>query len=174
MFTTLVAIGIIALQIGTAVFVVLWVGKSPLIKKVHRHAPIILATMFIGSAIVSLIYEYGFGYEPCLLCWYQRIAIFGIALLSLTSDIRKNKTLQKQVLLFSLLGLMVAILHNYIDLIPSGLDICGTGPSCLKRYVYEFGYITIPMMSFTLLLAGSILSAFMISSNKKVPSETQG
>jgi disulfide bond formation protein DsbB len=162
MFTTLVALGTIALQIATVAFIVLWIGKSPLLKKIHRHSHLIIALTFISSALVSLIYEFGFGYEPCLLCWYQRIAIFGIALLSLTGDIRRNKTLQKQVLLFSLLGLGVALLHNYIDIIPSGIDICGAGPSCLKRYIYAFGYITIPMMSLTLLLSGSVLSLFLI------------
>lgn len=162
MFTTLLALGTIGLQIATVAFVVLWIGKSPLLKKVHQHSNIIIAVLFISSALGSLIYEYSFGYEPCLLCWYQRIAIFGIALLSLTGDIRRNKTLQKQVLLFSLLGLGVALLHNYIDIIPSGIDICGAGPSCLKRYIYEFGYITIPMMSLTLLLSGSVLSLFLI------------
>lgn len=162
MFTTLFALGTIGLQIATVAFIVLWIGKSPLLKKVHQHSNIIIAVLFISSALGSLIYEYSFGYEPCLLCWYQRIAIFGIALLSLTGDIRRNKTLQKQVLLFSLLGLGVALLHNYIDIIPSGIDICGAGPSCLKRYIYEFGYITIPMMSLTLLLSGSVLSLFLI------------
>lgn len=166
MFSTLVGLGVILLQIAIVIFIALWVSKSSLLLKIQEKAHIILAVTFIGSAFGSLIYEYAFGYEPCLLCWYQRIAIFGIGLLSLTSDIRKSKTMQKQVLLFSLLGLGVAILHNYIDLIPNGLDICGTGPSCLKRYVFEFGYITIPMMSFTVLLAGSLLSlSFLI--NKK-------
>lgn len=162
MFTTLIALGTIGLQIATAAFIVLWIGKSPLLKKIRLHSHLIIAITFISSALVSLIYEFGFGYEPCLLCWYQRIAIFGIALLSLTGDIRRNKTLQKQVLLFSLLGLGVALLHNYIDIIPSGIDICGAGPSCLKRYIYEFDYITIPMMSLTLLLSGSVLSLFLI------------
>jgi disulfide bond formation protein DsbB len=162
MFTTLVALGTIGLQIATAACIVLWIGKSRLLKKIRLHSHLIIAITFISSALVSLIYEFGFGYEPCLLCWYQRIAIFGIALLSLTGDIRRNRTLQKQVLLFSLLGLGVALLHNYIDIIPSGIDICGAGPSCLKRYIYEFGYITIPMMSLTLLLSGSVLSLFLI------------
>lgn len=162
MFTTLVALGTIGIQLATIALIILWIGKSPLLAKFHRHSHIILATIFIGSAFGSLIYEYGFGYEPCLLCWYQRIAIFGVALLSLTGDFRKNKTLQKQVLLFSLFGIIFAVLHNYIDLVPNSIDICGTGPSCLKRYIYEFGYITIPIMSFTVLLAGSVIALFNI------------
>ncbi len=166
MFTTLVAVGIVALQIAIVVFVILWKQKSPLLKKIHSNAHIILPAIFIGSALGSLIFEYGLGYEPCLLCWYQRIAIFGVAILSLTGDIRRNKLLQKQVLLFSILGLIIALVHNYIDIIPTGVDLCGAGPSCLKRYIYEFGYITIPMMSFTVLLSGILLSVFAFKYSK--------
>ena len=168
MFTTVLSLGIIGLQAGIVLFVVLWLTKSPVLNKIKNYSHIILSTIFIGSAFASLIYEYGFGYEPCLLCWYQRIAIFGIAILSLTSDIRNSKLLQKQVLIFSVLGLMVAILHNYIDLVPTGLDICGSGPSCLKRYIYEFGYITIPMMSFTALLSGTVVSLFLLRSKESL------
>lgn len=162
MFTTLLVLGTIGIQIATMVFIILWVTKSPFLIKIRQYSHIALAFIFIGSAFGSLIYEFVFGFEPCLLCWYQRIAIFGVAILSLTSDIRKNLLLQRQVLIFSILGLLVAIVHNYIDIIPSGVDLCGAGPSCLKRYIYEFGYITIPMMSFTVLLAGSVLALFNI------------
>ncbi len=166
MFTTLVSAGIIALQIAIVVFVILWKQKSPLLKNIHQNTHVVLPIIFIGSALGSLIFEYALGYEPCLLCWYQRIAIFGVAILSLTGDIRRNKLLQKQVLVFSLLGLIVAIFHNYIDIVPSGIDVCGTGVSCLKRYIHEFGYITIPMMSFTVLLAGALLSVFTFKYSK--------
>lgn len=162
MFNTFVGLGIIALQIGILLFSFLWIKKSPLLKKVYPYVHIIIPFIFIGSAFGSLIYEYGFGYEPCLLCWYQRIAIFAIAILSLTGDVRNNKTLQKQIFIFSVAGILVALLHNYIDIFPTGVDICGSGPSCLKRYIYEFGYITIPMMSLTVLLSGAILSVFSL------------
>lgn len=166
MFTTLIAIGIVATQLGIISFIVLWISKSPLLEKFFQYSHIVLAMIFIGAMFGSLIYEYGFGYEPCLLCWYQRIAIFGVGILSLTGDIRKSKLLQKQVFIFSILGLVIAILHNYIDIIPSSLDICGTGVSCLKRYTYEFGYITIPMMSLTVLLSGVLISAFALKNNE--------
>lgn len=162
MFTTLMALGTIGIQVATIVFIVLWIQKSPLLKKIYPHIPLILGVLFISSVAGSLIYEYSLGYEPCLLCWYQRIAIFGIAILSITGNILNNKTLQKQIFIFSVLGLIIALLHNYIDIVPTGVDICGSGPSCLKRYIHEFGYITIPMMSFTVLLAGTVLSLFTI------------
>lgn len=164
MFTTILSLGIILIQVAIVLFIVLWLKNNTALNKFKNYSHIILSVIFISSALASLIYEFVFGYEPCLLCWYQRIFIFGIAILSLTSDIRTNKLLQKQVIIFSTLGLLVAILHNYIDLVPTGVDLCGAGPSCLKRYIYEFGYITIPMMSFTALLSGTLLSLFLFRS----------
>lgn len=160
MFIKFIALGTIFLQIAILAFVVLWLTKNKILKKIQKNSHIIIAVIFIASALGSLTLEYFYGFEPCLLCWYQRIAIFGIAILSLTSDIRTNKVLQKQIIIFSALGIVVALVHNYIDIFPTGLDICGTGPSCLKRYIYEFGYITIPMMSLTSLVCGFLLSIF--------------
>lgn len=168
------ALGTIAIQLGIVVFVILWITKSPLLQKIYRYFPALLLGVFVSSALISFIYQYGFGYEPCLLCWYQRIAIFGIAIISFTGDIRFNKTIQKQVLIFGVIGILVALVHNYIDSVPNGLDICGAGPSCLKRYIHEFGYITIPMMSLTVLVAGTILGFFCLTQTKKSDSVIVG
>lgn len=159
MFTTILSLGTIGLQIFCLLLIVGLVVKAPFISKIAKHSQIILISIFVGSSIASFIYQYGFGYEPCLLCWYQRIFIFGISFILLTGNILKNKIIRNQVILFSIIGLAIAIFHNYIDIFPSGLDVCGaTGPSCLMRYIYEFGYITIPMMSFTALLSGLLLA----------------
>ncbi len=159
MFSTLVAIGTVILQIGILVtLIALFTKQTSVLGWISRNANILLASIFIGATIGSFIYQYGFGFEPCLLCWYQRIFIIPIAILALTGDLRESKLIQKQVLVLAIIGFAIALFHNYIDIFPTGLDVCGaTGPSCLMRYVYEFGYITIPMMSGTVLLAGILL-----------------
>ncbi len=156
-FNTAVAIGIVAMQIGIVALILGILAKAPFVSWVARYAHILLGVLFIGGSAASFVYQYGFGYEPCLLCWYQRIAIIPIAILSLTGDIRKSSLLRKQVLTFAIIGFLIAIFHNYIDIFPTGVDVCGEGVSCLKRYVYEFGYITIPMMSATILMIGILL-----------------
>lgn len=161
MFSILIGVGIVVLQIAILAFVILWFKKSPILEKIYNHSSVILPIIFISSAVGSIVYEYVLGFEPCLLCWYQRIAIFGVAILALTGKLKTNKTLQNQVIVFSILGLIVALVHNYIDIFPTGLDLCGTGVSCLKRYVAVFGYITIPMMSLTVLTSGLLLSVFV-------------
>lgn len=158
MFNTVVAIGIVLLQIALLVILVTWIAKSDLMKFISKHANLILRFVFVGAIVGSLIYQYVLGYPPCILCWYQRIAIFAVGIILFTSDIRIDKTLQRQVSVLSIAGALVAIFHNIIDMFPTGLDVCGVGgPSCLARYVYEFGYVTIPMMSLTVLMFGVLI-----------------
>ena len=174
-FNLAVGTGIVLLQITTGILLltlaVSALRKLPLAKKAcDRIAPYahrIMQVSFIGSAIGSFIYEYGYGYAPCLLCWYQRLAIFGIAIIVSAVDIRADRTAQKLVMVFSAIGLTVASFHNYIDIFPSsGTDVCGVnGVSCLIRYVYEFGYITIPMMSLTVLLFGLCITVIARKKN---------
>lgn len=153
MFNTLAALGIIGIQLGIVLIILGWVTGASFVRQVARRAGIIVALIATSAALMSLIYQYGFGYEPCLLCWYQRIAIFPIAILAWTTNLRTSLLLKRQFLALAIPGILIAGLHVYIDVFPTGTDLCGAGPSCLARYVYEFGYITIPMMSFTVLAA---------------------
>lgn len=158
MFNTIAALGVIGLQIGIVVVIIGWVTKASFIKTIAQHAGLLVAIIFSSATLMSFVYQYGFGYEPCLLCWYQRIAIIPIAILGWTADLRKSTLLQTQLLVLSVAGFVVALVHVIIDVFPTGTDICGAGPSCLIRYVYEFGYVTIPVMSATVLLAGILLT----------------
>jgi disulfide bond formation protein DsbB len=171
MFNTIAAIGTIALQLGIVALIIGWIAKVPFVATIAKHAGIILAVIFSAATLMSFIYQYGFGYEPCLLCWYQRILIIPIAILAWTADLKTNKLFQNQLLTLSIIGFAIALFHVYIDVFPTGLDVCGaTGVSCLVRYVYEFGYITIPVMSATVLGAGIVL----ILLAKRYPHNTIG
>ncbi|MEK7630202.1 MAG: disulfide bond formation protein B [Patescibacteria group bacterium] len=107
----------------------------------------------LGATIGSLFYSSIAGYEPCNLCWIQRIfmypqvIIFGIALW------KKDYTISSlNALILSILGAIIALYNHLIQMgITTGL--CGASlVSCAKRYVMEFGYITMPMMSLTIFL----------------------
>ncbi|HVY36066.1 MAG TPA: disulfide bond formation protein B [Candidatus Paceibacterota bacterium] len=160
MFNTLLALGTVALQLFIVAVVLSVIVKSSFASWVAKNATVILRVVFVGAALGSLIYQYHFSYPPCILCWYQRLAIFSIAILLFTSSFAKSALLRSQVLILGFFGLAVAIFHNIIDIFQiSNLGTCGAvGPSCLARYVHTFGYITIPMMSFTVLLAGVVVA----------------
>ncbi|MDB5188837.1 MAG: disulfide bond formation protein [Candidatus Nomurabacteria bacterium] len=160
MFNTIIAIGTLILAVFLILLVVAWLTDNPLAAWIANHSSTILRIIFAGAVIGSLIYSNYFDYAPCLLCWYQRLCIFPIAILLFTADLRKNLLLQRQILLLSGAGFLIALFHNYITLFPaSGIDVCGTnGVSCLNVYVNQFGFVTIPLMSAIVLLAGILIT----------------
>ncbi|HEY0980435.1 MAG TPA: disulfide bond formation protein B [Candidatus Paceibacterota bacterium] len=158
LFSTIIAVGILLLGAFTLLALVLLLLKHPLISRISAYSNTLLRIVFVGAALGSMTYELAVGYTPCLLCWYQRMAIFPIAILLFTADIRTSLLLRKQVLILGVLGLIVALVHNYIDMVPNGLDICGAGPSCLLRYVNVFGFVTIPFMSAIVLISGIVFA----------------
>ncbi len=159
MFDTIVSIGTILLQLFVVVTIIALVIKAPFAKIVATHSTLLLRVIFTGAVIGSLIYSEIMHFAPCILCWYQRLAIFPIAILSYTGHLTKSSILRLQVLLLSAAGLMVALYHKYIEIFPRAGGVCGPdGIACDTLYVFQFGYITIPMMSLTILSAGILLT----------------
>jgi hypothetical protein len=159
-FNLVTSAGILFILLFLVLLVVSWLTDNPIAAWTAKHASVILRVIFGGAVIGSLIYSNYFNYAPCLLCWYERICIYPVAILLFTDDIRRSTLLQHQVILLSTAGFLIALFHNYITVFPdSGLGVCGTsGVSCLTRYVYEFGFVSIPMMSAVVLLSGILVT----------------
>jgi disulfide bond formation protein DsbB len=160
LFNTLLAAGVLVVLVFLVLLVVSWLTDNPIAAWTAKHASIILRIIFGAAVIGSLIYSNYFDYAPCLLCWYERICIYPVAILLFTADIRKSALLQLQIILLSTAGFLIALFHNYITVFPdTSVDVCGTsGVSCLTRYVYQFGFVSIPMMSAIILLSGILIS----------------
>lgn len=171
MFDTLLAIGALILLASLVVLVVAWLTDNPILEWVTNHASLILRIIFAAAVLSSLIYSNYFNYAPCLLCWYQRICIFPTAILLFTDDIRRSKLLQRQILLLTSAGFIISIIHNIETIFPhSGIDVCGTsGVSCLNQYVFQFGFVTIPLMSAITLLSGILITALVMSTSSGYP-----
>jgi disulfide bond formation protein DsbB len=160
LFNTLLASGSLVILLFIILLVVAWLTDNPIAAWTANHASVILRVIFAGAVIGSLIYSNYFDYAPCLLCWYERICIYPVAILLFTDDIRRSALLQRQIILLSSAGFLIALFHNYITVFPeTGVDVCGTsGVSCLTRYVYEFGFVSIPLMSAIILLGGILIA----------------
>lgn len=97
------------------------------------------------------------GKAPCVLCWYQRIAMFPLVLILgvglLASDVRSVR----YALPLAVAGLGIALYHLLVfwGLVSETLVPCGAGPSCSDATAQALGVIPIPLLSaaaFTLLL----------------------
>lgn len=113
---------------------------------------LVLLTMG-GSMLASLFYSEVIGYLPCLLCWYQRIAIYSVSIISLVAIVKKTSDdVWKYISTLSVLGFIVAIFHVFSRTTNSEIfDCSAVGPSCLQELFTKFGYIDIPVMSLTAL-----------------------
>ncbi len=96
----------------------------------------------------SLYFSEVMGFIPCLLCWYQRIAMYPLLLVLGVGVLRGDPGVWRYALPLSLIGLSVSAYHVALQYQPS-LEIvpCTTGVPCTMRYVAVFGFISIPAMA---------------------------
>lgn len=103
-----------------------------------------------GAMISSLFYSYYANFAACDLCWYQRIFFYPIVFILGLAMYKKDQKIGDYILLLCFIGSIIAIYHSYIQLGGAALIPCSYGgESCSKRYIWEFGYISMPIMSLT-------------------------
>lgn len=107
----------------------------------------IALTATIGSLFFSEVMQL----PPCLLCWYQRIAMYPLVLIIGIGIIRRDSRMRSYALPLCLIGLAVSIYHNllYYGIIPESIPPCTQGVSCTSRQIEWLGFITIPLLALT-------------------------
>ncbi|MCB1181297.1 MAG: disulfide bond formation protein B [Chlamydiia bacterium] len=87
--------------------------------------------------------------EPCFLCWFQRIALFPLAIILGIATYRGDLGIGRYLLPQVIIGLMIAGYQIALQEIPGWypIEMCGSGPSCSERSYIGLGPITIPMLS---------------------------
>ena len=133
-----------------------WISKF--VKKYALH---FVSLLGFAAIFGSLIYSELLRFDPCELCWIQRILLYPSALIGLVAICLKDTKALWYTLSLSILGGLVSLYHYIIqmapvsDSLPCAADAAG---SCGGIYVLEMGYITIPMMTLTLFLYIILLS----------------
>ena len=114
------------------------------------------------SATISVFFSSVLEYQPCVLCWYQRICLFPLVLILPAGLFPTfDRSVIKYALPLSIAGGLTAFYHSllYAGIIPDSIQPCSKGVSCTEKYIELFGFISIPMLSF---FAFSILVALLI------------
>jgi len=85
--------------------------------------------------------------------------MYPIFFLSAMAVVKRDNSIADYLLLLTLLGTLVAVQHVYLERGGTSILPCdATTVSCSERFVYEYGYITIPVMSLTgFLMIGTVL-----------------
>jgi disulfide bond formation protein DsbB len=121
------------------------------------------ATFFIAlmSMLISLYFSEIMKLPPCTLCWYQRIAMYPIVPITIVGILLKDKKFPLYVLPLSIIGLLLAIYHNFLvwGIIPERSAPCTAGVPCNVQEWVLFGFITIPFLS---MLSFAFISVIML------------
>lgn len=146
-------------------------SRSFLFKWVGHRAIFFAFVIALVSMLGSLYFSDILHYEPCRLCWYERIFMYSQVFLFLTAFITKDKReIWKYSLPLSIIGGAISLFHYYIQAAPKPLinipcsAVGNYSASCSKVFVLTYGYITIPVMA---LSAFALLIILSISNRKK-------
>jgi disulfide bond formation protein DsbB len=102
------------------------------------------------AMIGSLFFSEVMNLSPCLLCWYQRIAMYPLVIVLAVGIIIRDNRMKFYALPLALSGLMISVYHNllYYSILPESAAPCSQGVSCTSEQIVWLGFITIPLMAF--------------------------
>jgi disulfide bond formation protein DsbB len=99
------------------------------------------------------------GKAPCVLCWYQRIAMFPLVLVLGLGLLDSDARCIRYALPLALAGWCLALYHCLIfwGIVAEGLVPCGQGASCADADVQVAGLVPIPLLSWLAFTAMMVL-----------------
>ncbi len=127
--------------------------RTRALERIGKSAVLVSFAVALVATLGSLLYSEVIGYEPCKLCWFQRIFMYPeVILLGVVLWKKNGAGIVDASAILSAIGAVIAGYHYLLqaDIAPA-LPCSATGylVSCSERFVMSFGYITIPLMTFT-------------------------
>ncbi len=115
------------------------------------NKPLLLAwTAAIIATLGSLYFSEVMHFIPCMLCWYQRIFMYPLAIILGIAFYRNDQGIYRYVLPLSIIGMLISGYHTLLQRLPylQQFEMCTTGVPCSKDYINWLGFITIPLLAF--------------------------
>lgn len=112
-----------------------------------QHAQKLMLAIALTGALSSLYYSEIVEFIPCEFCWFQRIAMYPLAILLIVTMVSRDRLAPKYLVTLAAIGLVLAIYHYQLQLYPEQGQICSGVISCTDKNVEEFGIVTIPFMA---------------------------
>ncbi|WP_055105193.1 disulfide oxidoreductase [Paenibacillus ihumii] len=88
-------------------------------------------------------------YEPCKLCWFQRIFMYPLVILLGMAAFRNDRRMIGYTLPLSIIGGLISTYHYAQQKIPGLAELlpCRVGIPCNVDYLNWWGFVTIPFMA---------------------------
>lgn len=153
------------------VYLVSPVWREKIRTHVYTYAVEYIFVLSLLATVGSLTLSDVVGFNPCELCWFQRIFMYPQVFVSFIAIIRKEKNIVYYLLPLTIIGSLIALYHSFILWGGKSILPCTqAGSACAKIYVLDFHYITIPAMSLSIFVYLLAVSLVYLKVAKKVQS----
>lgn len=137
-------------------------------KKIENTMLFMWSVAFVAT-LGSLYFSEIRQYEPCELCWYQRILMYPLVIILGVAYAQKNARIAVTSLVFSIIGACISAYHYSIQKLSFMQEVapaCGRVP-CTGEYINYFGFITIPFLALVAFILIIISSTLVLKSMKE-------
>ncbi|MFH2019925.1 MAG: disulfide oxidoreductase [archaeon] len=118
-------------------------------KNIKKHYLAFAIIVAIIGTLGSLFFSEIAHFEPCKLCWFQRIFYYPLTIVFGIGLFYKDKNTYRYAVALSAIGAVFAAYHYIIQRL-SIQTTCSVGAvSCTTIEMFKFGYVTFPMMALT-------------------------
>ena len=98
----------------------------------------------------SLYLSEGAHFVPCKLCWYQRIAMYSLAVVLGVAALRHRRDVAVYAAPLAAIGASISGYHMLIERFPRlESSVCDVSAPCTLIWTKRFGFETIPTMAFS-------------------------
>jgi len=175
-YSLLLSLGSLAIFASTITLVIVMLRSTRYREKIMRidyeKWLIIIGSIAILSTIASLVYQFIYKTPVCELCWWQRIFLYPIGIITLVAVWKRTKEAHITVAILAAIGLFFASYHYYYHfqafVLGNKLTMpCSYGgllPACTDSPILVFGFVTIPLMG--VLFFGAVLLLAWIAHQK--------
>jgi disulfide bond formation protein DsbB len=125
----------------------------------RRSALGLAATVAVVSLAGSLYLSEVAHFLPCRLCWYQRIAMYPLAVVLVVAALRRDAAVRWYAIPLAVGGLAISLWHLGVEHLGIGEGACDIANPCSIRWVQHFGFVTIPFMAACGFVAIAVLTA---------------
>lgn len=167
-FSTLVSLLALVALAGAAGLLIYRLVRGPEASNLLGVKTIWLAWLVALVATVgSLIYSEVVHFVPCRLCWFQRIAMYPMAIVLLVGAIRRDFQAKFYALPLALIGLGISVYHYLLQRFPNleATSACDPNNPCSLIFVNIFGFISIPFMAGAGFIVIAVLLGFYVNKN---------
>ena len=131
----------------------------------------LFATWIVATSatLVSLFFSEVAGIPVCVLCWYQRIAMYPLVIIVAIGLFPYDPKVVRYAGAMAGLGWIIALFHVLLvaGIIPESVQPCVQGIPCSETHIAWLGFLNIPALSLlTFTLIGILL---FISQRMKSP-----